>query len=74
MAKNIVILILLAVNLVLARAVIRLENFHYAVVVGMCPTSNADELMRSAERLNCLHRASTRTNDLWHIYYALLGD
>ena len=36
MIKNITIIILIICVIVLARAVIRLENYHYASSIGMC--------------------------------------
>ena len=69
--KNIVIIILLICVFVLARAVIRLENYHYASVVGMCSEYTADELLQSIERQQCLNNTQMRRSDLWHLFYAL---
>ncbi len=74
MVKNFIILVLLAWTLLLTTTLIRLEDFHYATKLGMCSTLKSDELMRSLERHDCLHRAGTRTSGLWHLYYALLGE
>lgn len=69
--KNIVIIILLICVFVLARAVIRLENYHYASVVGMCSEYRADDPLQPVQRQQCLNNTQTRTSDLWHLFYAL---
>lgn len=71
-----VVHICLAVIIVLmGRAVVRLENFHYAAFLDMC-----DKVPSPLIRLNptpqtdrhaCLHATETRTSFGWHIYYAL---
>ena len=74
MAKNFIIFVLLVIALASTTALIRLENFHYAVVVGMCSASKSDDLITSEEKHPCLHRTATRSNVLWHIYYAVTGE
>ena len=73
MRKNITIVVLAICVLVLAASVVRLENYHYASVVGMCSEYKADDPLQSAQRHECLHGTNTRTNPLWHIFYALTG-
>ncbi len=71
MIKNIVIVILIICIFLLARAVIRLENYHYANVVGMCSEFKLDDPLQSIQRQECLNKIETRTNSLWHLFYAL---
>ncbi len=71
MIKNIAIVVLIICVLVLARAVIRLENYHYASVVGMCSEYKADDPIQSVQRQECLNNTETRINPIWHIFYAL---
>lgn len=71
MFKNIAIVVLIICVLVLARAVIRLENYHYASVVGMCSEYKSDDPLQSVQRQQCLNNTKTRTNPFWHIFYAL---
>ena len=74
MAKNITIAILLIVSIWLGAAVVRLENYHYASVVGMCGEFKPDDPSQTVPRHNCLHRTETRTRALWHLYYGLKGE
>lgn len=71
MVKNFSIAILLVVIGWLAVVVVRLENFHYASVVGMCSEFKADDPLQTVKRHSCLHNVETRANPLWHIFYAL---
>lgn len=74
MVKNIVIVALLVCVVILSITTIRLENFHYASVVGMCPEFKADDPLQTVKRHNCLHAVETRTNPLGHLFYAVSGD
>lgn len=74
MQKNILMLVLAISVLLLARAVVRLENYHYASFVGMCSEYKADNPLQTLKRHECLHETETRTNSLWHIYYAVIGE
>lgn len=67
MKKNVAIGALLVVVLYLMIVLIRVENQRYALFVGMCrsgPTGLADS--------KCLSKVETRTNPLWHLFYALI--
>ena len=55
---------LLVAVVVLGRAVVRLENYHYANQVGMCD-KHEEYLAREA----CLNNTETRTHWFWHILY-----
>lgn len=74
MAKNVIIFILVICVLTLARTVIRLENYHYASVVGMCSEYKTDDPSNSLQRQQCLNSTKSRTNPLWHLFYALTHD
>jgi hypothetical protein len=74
MPKNILILVLVISVFLLTRAVVRLENFHYASVVGMCSEFRAADPLQTEKRHECLHKVETRTNLAWHLYYALVGE
>jgi hypothetical protein len=74
MTKNIVIAVLAVCVLWLSVAVVRLENFHYAQLVGMCPEFDANDPLQSVKHHDCLHAKETRTSPLWHLFYALKGE
>ena len=74
MYKNIAIAVLAALAVWLAATVVRLENFHYASFVNMCSEWKANDPLQTVKRHNCLHRTETRTNPLWHLFYALTGE
>jgi hypothetical protein len=71
MLKNLAIATLVVCVALLAAVVVRLENFHYASVVGMCQQYRADDPAQNAKRHQCLHEASTRTHPVWHLFYAV---
>ncbi len=73
MVKNVVIAVLLVCVAVLAVAVVRLENYHYASFVGMCGEFKADDPLVALNRHECLHKQETRTNPLWHLFYGVQG-
>ncbi len=72
MVKNSIIAILLLCIVFLATVVVRLENFHYASVVGMCSEFKTEE--QRVKHHNCLHNTETRTSSFWHLVYALFGE
>lgn len=74
MAKNLVIVALLALIVVLSAAVMRLENYHYASLVGMCSEFQWADPFSNGKRHECLHRQETRTSALWHLFYGLTGN
>lgn len=51
----------------LGSALVRVENERYALMIGMCRTEigHAD--------IACLQKVETRTNPIWHLFYALTG-
>ena len=74
MFKNALLVLLLAAVGWLAVTVVRLENFHYASLVGMCGEFKADDPLQTVKRHNCLHANQTRTSFFWHLFYALGGE
>jgi len=63
--ERIIILVLLLLLIYFGAAIVRLENYHYAVQVGFC----AD--VDFTERDKCLNEIETRTNPIWHLMYGL---
>jgi len=51
--------------------IVRLENYHYAVQVGMCDEYNNDILTRFNEKEDCLNNTKTRTSFMWSLLYGL---
>ncbi|MES2027183.1 MAG: hypothetical protein V4448_16660 [Pseudomonadota bacterium] len=74
MIKNIAIAVLLLCVGYLSVTVVRLENFHYASLVGMCPEFKTNDTLQSVKHHSCLHATETRTNPIWHLIYALSGE
>lgn len=73
MMKNILIIVLLICVFILGKTVIRLENYHYANQIGMCDIRkiNGNELEKEQKRRECFALVQTRTNSLWHLFYAI---
>jgi hypothetical protein len=66
--KTVIIILLILMNIWFAKTIIQLESFHNAVQTGMCGDYGSE-----AERtkwLLCNEAAETRTNKLWHLFYA----
>lgn len=59
------IVVLSVILIWFATAIVRLENYHYAVQAGFC--ADADLTQRDT----CLKKIATRTNPLWHLLYGL---
>ena len=75
--KNVVIVVLLLLVLWLSATVVRLENFHYATLIGYCsePSKTDGKLaLYPLERYECLKSKETRSSALWHLFYVLSGD
>lgn len=64
--KNIAIGFLLVALAFTSYRIIEIENQRYALIVGMCR-----QIDSNVPDLNCLQRAQSRTNWLWHLYYGL---
>ena len=73
MLKNIIIVVLLILVVWLSATVVRLENFRYATMVGLCSACSEEGAFRVLERYECLKRQQTRTSAIWHLWYALSG-
>jgi hypothetical protein len=66
-----VIIVLAVAMVLLGSAVVRLESYRYADLVGFCGECSSVDPWRRIEREKCLKAATTRTHWLWHIYYAV---
>lgn len=64
--KNMIIVVLLGVIVWFGSVIVRLENYRYASLVGMCA-----EQANLVERDRCLRSKETRTSPFWHLAYAL---
>ena len=64
-----IIAVLLVVIVVLGRAVVRLENYHYANFIGRCSQFDITNTQQRIAREDCLDRAQTRPHWFWHILY-----
>jgi hypothetical protein len=67
--KNLAIIALLAMLLWFGSAIIRLERYHYASMLGMCDQHKG--LAALAERDRCIERTETRTSPVYHLAYGL---
>ena len=67
--KNLTIVVLFALLVWFGSAIIRLERYRYAAMLGACDRYSG-ELAR-ASREKCLSATETRTNPLWHLAYGL---
>lgn len=74
MAKNLAIAALLLIVLALSAVVVRLENYHYASLLGMCSQFQPGYPLENGKRHECLHRQKTRTSPLWDLFYGLTED
>jgi hypothetical protein len=72
-AALVTIVVLAVAVVLLAKAVVRLENYHYANLVGFCGECSSVDPRRRIEREDCLNATETRTYWLWHIFFALKG-
>jgi hypothetical protein len=62
---RVLIIALLLILIYFGAAIVRLENYHYAVHVGLC----AD--VEVTQRDRCLNKIQSRTNHFWHLMYGL---
>jgi hypothetical protein len=67
-AKNLIIAFLAAMLVWFGTAVVRLEKYHYASMLGMC---GPVETLTLVERELCLQKAETRTSPFYHLAYGL---
>ena len=63
------IVALLIAVVMLGRAVVRLENYHYANQVGFCDKFDITDPRQRITRDECLDKVETRTHWFWHILY-----
>ena len=64
--KNIVILALVVSVVWLFATVLRLENYRYAGIVGICEEIDGEVMKPRSARHECLNNISTRTHFIWH--------
>lgn len=71
--KYVLIVVLLVSVFILGKTVIRLENYRYAHEVGMCDKEKfyGNELQKEQKSRDCFEHVQTRTNSLWHLFYAI---
>lgn len=70
MRKERVLIGILVVALVwFGATIVRLENYHYAVQVGVCSEHQGVENL--IKRDECLNKTESRTNAIWHLLYGL---
>jgi hypothetical protein len=71
--KNAALIVLAILVVWLSVRVIELESFRYATFVGFCSDAPMGyPKAPSLERYECLKGKETRTNPLWHLFYALV--
>lgn len=74
MIRTVLAALLLIAVIVLAHALVRVENERYALWLGMCPNMRGEVVAISTgdeDALNCIKTVQTRTGWWWHIYYAV---
>jgi hypothetical protein len=62
---------LVIVTVWLGSAVVRLENYREANLVGMCTHYNITDPIQRIQREDCLEKARTRTHWWWHLLHGL---
>jgi HAMP domain-containing protein len=62
---------LVVVTVWLGSAVIRLENYREANLVGMCNHYNITDPIQRIQREDCLMKAKTRTHWFWHLLHGI---
>lgn len=67
-----IIVLLVVIVIWFGATIVRLENYHYAVQVGMCGLETKS-LEEASEREACLNTSQTRTSSFAHLWYALSG-
>jgi hypothetical protein len=65
------IIVLAVAVVVLASAVVRLENYRYANFIGFCSQFDITSPQQRIEREKCLETTQTRTHRFWHIVYGV---
>jgi hypothetical protein len=66
--RNLAIAVLLAMLVWFATAIIRLERYRYASMLGICER-RAEHAQFAPQR--CRNTVETRTGALWHLVYGL---
>ena len=69
---RILLLLSVVLNVWMGYALIRLERFHYASLLGFCEQYGVENTPTlRIEKEKCLNDKETRVSPLWHLYYAL---
>jgi len=68
--KLAIINVLIIVLIALVQTVVRLENYHYANVVGFCSEYNIKDPKQRIEREECQHTKQIRNIWMQHLYAA----
>jgi hypothetical protein len=66
-----VIAVLVIALMMTTSAVVRLENYHYANIVGFCSQYDITNPEQRIKRHDCLENTETRTHWFWHVLYGL---
>ena len=66
-----VVLMLVAAVVVLTVAVVRLENYRYANILGVCTQFDITSPQQRIERERCLEATQARTHWFWHVLYGV---
>jgi hypothetical protein len=71
--KNLAIVVLSVMLLWFGSAIIRLERYHYASMLGICERTAKPGWLEQQrlEQQRCLNSIETRTGPLWHLAYGL---
>lgn len=65
----VIIILLLGLLFWFGAAIVRLENYHYAVQVGFCSEFSGPENLIQKDK--CLNQVQTRTSPIWNLFYGL---
>lgn len=67
--KNVALIVMAALLLWFASAIIRLERYHYASMLGMCDRYAG--VLERVKKDRCLERTETRISPVYHLIYGL---
>jgi hypothetical protein len=71
--KNAAVAVLALLVVWLSLQVIRLERYHHANFLNMCPQYDPKDPGTLFKKDHCLNNTETRTNALWHLYYGAIA-
>jgi hypothetical protein len=71
--RSILLILSLGLNVWMGFALARLENYHYANLLGRCTEwNNPSSPEAAATKEACLNGQQVRTSPFWNVYWALL--